>query len=256
MLCKICGTETNDGAEICAACAEKQQEQAAEPEVQEQVNEQPEKAENQEAGAKNPYIQINTEEIKKGVSEAAEKATDMAKEAAGAAKAALNGKNRNLIIIIAAAAAAFLILVIALLIIFSKPAYEKPVDYFITSISTGNYKTFKKALPKYVIKELEDGYFDIEDAFDMLNEELEDEYGRNVKVTYKVKRKTKLDRDDLDDAEDLIDDNYDKEVKVSKGYTLKIEMTVKGKKDSEKTKFEVNVYKIDGQWYILNMPWY
>ena len=65
-----------------------------------------------------------------------------------------------------------------------------------------------------------------------------------------------LDRDDLDDAEDLIDDSYDKEVKVSKGYKLKIEMKIKGKKDSEKTKFEVNVYKIDGQWYILNMPMY
>lgn len=185
----------------------------------------------------------------------AAKEQESAKETAGAAKFATEvmGKKSNMII--AAAAAAIVLIVIILAAALSTPAYEKPVEYFITGISNGSYKTMKKAMPKFVIEELEDNsYFDMEDMIEEAHDEMIDEYGKSVKLTYKVKRKKSIDKDDLEDIEDMIDDYYDKEIKVSKGYELRVEMILKAKGESEKEKIDINVYKINGKWYLLEMP--
>ncbi|MGN0665068.1 MAG: zinc ribbon domain-containing protein [Huintestinicola sp.] len=275
MFCKFCGAKIDDNAEICEACASKekaaaqQQEKApvqepaqetAQPAPQSQDKQkehQPEHA----APAKNPYVQINTEEIKKGMATAAGKAADKAKEAAevakvaaGAAKSAIESKDKNKKNFIIAAAAAVVVIAIILVAALSTPAYEKPVEYFITGLSKGSYKTLKKAMPKYVIDELEDGYFDLEDMLEEMHDEMIDEYGRNVKITYKVKRKKSIDKDDLEDIEDMIDRNFDEDVKVSKGYELRVEMRLKAKGESDKEKIDINVYKIDGKWYLLSIP--
>lgn len=268
MFCKFCGTQTDNENGVCSACAEKNETpvqetvEIKETASQEQQTAAPEQSAAQgDAAPKNPYIQINTEEIKKGVANAAEKAADMAKEAAGAAKeaagaakAALNDKDKKNKVIIAAAAAVGVILLIILSAVFSKPAYQKPIDYFVKGLSTGKYSTFKKSMPKYVVRSLEDSYLDIESIFDSMADEMKDEYGKNYKVSYKVKRKTKLDKDDLEDVEDLIDSLYDKNVKVTGGYELKVELRLTAKGDTEKSKTDINVYKIDGQWYMITSP--
>lgn len=164
MFCKFCGTQTDNENGVCAACAEKNESpvqetaEVNETASQEQTAAPEQSADQSDAASKNPYIQINTEEIKKGVANAAEKAADMAKEAAGAAKeaagaakAALNDKDKKNKVIIAAAAAVGVILLIILSAVFSKPAYQKPIDYFVKGLSTGKYSTFKKSMPKYVV---------------------------------------------------------------------------------------------------------
>ena len=81
---------------------------------------------------------------------------------------------------------------------------------------------------------------------------LEDEYGDDIKVSYKIKDKEKIDKDDLEDLEDDIKDTYDEKVKVSKGYELKIEMKIKGDDDKEKDTTKIKVYKIDGDWCLMD----
>ena len=96
--------------------------------------------------------------------------------------------------------------------------------------------------------------FRSESIFDSMVDELKDEYGKNYKVSYKVKRKTKLDKDDFEDVEDLIDSLYDENVKVTGGYELKVELKLSAKGDTEKSKTDIYVYKIDGQWYMITSP--
>lgn len=250
--CKYCGNPVDGEAEVCADCMAKNSEVSEQQAVSAPEGEQ---QSGQAAPEKNPYIQINTEEIKKGVASAAGKVADKAKEAADAAKSAIDNKKiskKN--IIIAAAAVAAAVILIILIAAFSTPAYEKPIEYFITGVEKDSYKTVKKAFPKFLIKELEDSYYDIEDLIEEAHEEAEDEYGRKFKMSYKIKKKSKLDKDDLEDLEDVIDDYYDEEVKVSAGYKLKVEIKVSGGGESDKEKAEICVYKIDGQWVLMGAP--
>ncbi len=237
--CKNCGNPIDSEAEVCIECSEKNNQAAAQTE---------------QAAEKKPYIQVNTDEIKKGMTNAAEKAADKAKEVADAAKSVIkNKKISKQTIIIALPAAAIVIMSIVLAVCLT-PAYAKPINYFVTGMEKDSYKTLKKAFPEFVIDTFEDSYYSIEDVLENLHEEAEDEYGREFKLSYEITRKSKLDDDDLEDIEDAIDDYYDEDVKVSAGYELKVKLKISGGGDSDNEKIEVNVYKIDGKWYLMSMP--
>lgn len=245
MFCKMCGKETNSGSDVCASCAEKSQmnnqKQGAEP------------ANRYKTPSSNPYIQINTDEIKKGVASAAGKASDTAKKAAEAAKEALNGPKKDQYMLIGAAAVGVIFIVILLSIIgVFKPAYEKPIDNFVKSISKNEYDYLKKAFPKYRLKGNKDSF---KDTIDEINEELEDEYGKRFKLKYKITDKDKLDEDDLEDYEDDIKDYYDKKVKVTNGYELEVEFKASGDGEKDDKDGDFIVLKIDGKWYITSADW-
>ena len=97
-----------------------------------------------------------------------------------------------------------------------------------------------------------DEYVDQEDMDDML-ESLEEEYGKNIKISYKILDKEKIEKDDLEDVQEKIEKYYDEKVKVSAGYKVTVKSTVKGKEDSETDTDTMSVYKIDGKWYLLGL---
>ena len=47
--------------------------------------------------------------------------------------------------------------------------------------------------------------------------------------------------------------NFNKEVKITKGYEVEIEVTTKGDDTEDTEKDAFNVYEIDGKWYILDL---
>ena len=77
---------------------------------------------------------------------------------------------------------------------------------------------------------------------------LEEEYGDDIKISYKIKDKDKIDKDDLEELEDSIKDKYDEKVRVSKGYELKVKMKIKGDDDKDEDTTTIKVYKIEGDW--------
>lgn len=238
--CKYCGNHIDSEAEVCTECSEKNNQAAAQAE---------------QTAEKKPYIQVNTDEIKKGMTNAAEKVADKEKEVADATKSVIENKKigtQNIIIALSAAAA--IVIMIIVLVACLTPAYAKPIEYFVTGMEKDSYKTLKKAFPEFVIDEFEDSYYSIEDVLENLHEEAEDEYGKKFKISYKITRKSKLDDDDLEDIEDAIDDYYDEDVRVSAGYELKVKLKISGGGDSDNEKIEVNVYKIDGKWHLMSMP--
>ena len=56
----------------------------------------------------------------------------------------------------------------------------------------------------------------MEDDLKDVLEELEDKYGKNIKLKYKVNDKEKIDKDDLEDLEDNIENYLDETVKISR----------------------------------------
>lgn len=163
---------------------------------------------------------------------------------------------KNMAIIGGIAGAAVLVLIIILAIVFGGGNYKSPINNFFNGMTKGNSNTFLKALPKAIVKEedLKDTYD--KDAMKDIKETLEDKYGKNVKITYKIKEKEKIDKDDIKDLSEEFQDEYGKSgTKITAGYELTLDVKIKGKDDHTKLDdVKMNVYKIGGKWCLLTPP--
>ncbi len=141
------------------------------------------------------------------------------------------------------------IIVIALIgNLFGGGGYKKPIDNMINGIVKQDADKFLAAFPAFMSKSMK-GYID-DDYLEDMYDELVDDYGKNIKITYKVTDKEKLDKDDLEDYQDEIKSWYSKKVKITEGYELEVEMKIKGKDDSDENVDDIVVLKIDGEWCI------
>ena len=128
---------------------------------------------------------------------------------------------------------------------------EEDKDYYDADEYAEMYKSYQDRI---AIADCETPaeYFE-KSVLEDLRDELEDEYGENIKISYKIRSKKELKKSDLNDMEDYVEAVFDEEVKIKKGYELKLKMKIKGKDDKDEEKGEISVYKIDGKWYILGM---
>lgn len=143
---------------------------------------------------------------------------------------------------------AIIITIIALII---GNAWKSPIDKIMKGIKKSDTEMILSAFPDFVVDEFED-YLGVEDM-KKWGEALEDKYGKNYKISYKVIEKDKIQKDDLQKLEKAINncDAVDKNVKISAGYRARIKVTVKGKDDSDSETGTWYLYKIDGKWSYL-----
>lgn len=122
--------------------------------------------------------------------------------------------------------------------------YKKPIENYFAGIEKANINTYSEAFPEFmgVDKTMS------EESLKQDLKELENEYGKNIKIKYKVKSKEKIDKDSLEILEKVVKSRYNKKVKVRNGYTLEVETTLKGDKGSNTDTTKMYVYKIDGKW--------
>ena len=79
---------------------------------------------------------------------------------------------------------------------------------------------------------------------------MEEEFGKNVKVTYKVTDEDELDKDDLKELKDYLKEEYDVSKKdVKKAYELELEMKIKGSEDDDEDETDLVVVQIGKKWY-------
>ena len=126
-------------------------------------------------------------------------------------------------------------------------------------METGKGKYIYKTIPDCILDSdnLEDMNKKeiIEELDDVLKDDLdslEDYCGDDVKISYKILDKEKIDKDDLKDIEEELEDDLDCKVKVSKGYEVTIKTTIKGDDEKKSNSSTINVYKIDGEWVLLD----
>lgn len=160
--------------------------------------------------------------------------------------------------LIAAAAVVVVILLLIMKALFGG-SYKEPIDNMCKAMETGKGKYLYKCMPEFV---LDDQYEDMkkseiideldDEAEDMLDD-LEDELGDDVKISYKIKDKEKIDKDDLEDMEEMLEDAYDGKIKVKKGYEVDVKITAKGDDDKDSQTMTLNVYKINGDWCIMGL---
>ncbi len=172
--------------------------------------------------------------------------------------ATVNKSSNKAVGILIAAVAVVLVVLIVLFNLLFGGGYKKPVDNMMKAIETGKGKYLYKSMPEFLIEyEYEDEkkseiYDELDESLEFITGMLEGEYGDDIKISYKVKDKEKIDKDDLEDLEDSIKDKYDEKVKVSKGYELKIKLKIKGDDDKDENTTKIKVYKIDGDWCLMD----
>lgn len=155
------------------------------------------------------------------------------------------------------AAALALIIIIAILSSILGSGYKKPVKNLFKGLEDGDAKSLMKAMHEIQIdnmkdasdmtkKELED---ELDDMLEEIHDLMEDEYGKKFKISYKIVDEDKLDKDDLKDLEDELEDDWDeKKLKVTKAYELDIEYEIKGKDDDDAKEMSLTVAKVNGDW--------
>ncbi len=159
--------------------------------------------------------------------------------------------------------AAVVVIVIAIIAILLGGGYKKPIKNMIKAANTGKVTYALKAMPKQVQKE----YKDDDDVLERLEKSLENskkadkkEFGDNVKYSCEILDKIKLDKEDLEDAEESLGEEFEEaeyvddadDVKISKGYKVAVKQTTKGKDKKEVDYDTVYVYKVNGKWCTLD----
>ena len=161
--------------------------------------------------------------------------------------ASANSNNTKNIAIIGGIAAAVVILLVIIFSIFGK-GWKKPINNYFKGMEKGKADTYLKAFPEFM--DMGDTVDD--DFMEEMLDSYEDEYGEKIKISYKVTKKEKLKKGDIEDIQEYIEKKYEEDVKVSKGYEVKVKATIKGKDDEDTDTRKMYVYKIDGKWYYMS----
>lgn len=183
--------------------------------------------------------------------------TDAAKakveEVADATKKGVNSfvdkvKNDKALLAICCAVCLVVVIVLFVLILGAFNGSSKPVKSFSTGIVKQDGKKLCKSFPKEFLEDLDDDE-ECEEVF----EEMFDDMDSDEKVkSYKIESSKKLDKDDIEEIAEKLEDRYDiDEKKVKKVVRYKVSYDAKGKEN------DVDLYlfsaKIRGKWYIVGM---
>lgn len=173
------------------------------------------------------------------------------------------GNNKVAIIAIAA------VIVIAVVLIFAlvvpnlgggKSNAKKLLENYTDAIVEEDPELYLSLYPETYIEYLEDemvdwyGYDDAEEyAEEYIGDyldELEDGYGRDLKFSFKIVECEEVDKDDLEDLEEEMEELFGDSEKVEKAYEVEFEYTIEGDDDDDEDDGDMVIIKIDGEWYI------
>lgn len=223
-ICKNCGEEMDDSAVFCVKCGTKTEDTACE--------------------------------------------VCSIKAADGAAKTGVVGKINGFInqikskdkkaIGVAAGAVAVLILILVLVFALGSSGPEKAVDNYFDVMFNGKASKIEDLAPKaywdYAADDKDVKVRDVkkiyEDYIDKIIDELEDEYGDDIKIRVKVVETDEVSKKTLDTMKDNLKKRYNIPKKdVSKALELECEVTIKGDDDKDTDEIKLYAVKIKGDWY-------
>ncbi len=170
-----------------------------------------------------------------------------------------NSKLKKLIIPVAAGVVA---LIVVLILIFGG-SYKTPIKKYFDAIESGSGSKLMASEPfaEKMLKAEGESSADIKEEYkekaEELHEDYADKYGDDFKIKYKIKDADKMDKDDLEEAEDYINlmiemsDVDMKEVNISGGYEVEVDVEVKGSEDEDEFERNFTIIKINGKWNLM-----
>ena len=127
--------------------------------------------------------------------------------------------------------------------------YERPISAMYSSLENKDVKGYLSAFPEFIGLDV---YFD-QDYMNHSVENLEAQYGTDVKISYTIQKKEVIVQDDLKQTQELILNYYNTNVTISEGFLLDVKTIYTGSKSSQTDMTNLTVYNIDGNWYLLGL---
>ena len=164
----------------------------------------------------------------------------------------------------------FVLLIIMLVLTGCKKANENETqkENKTSEKTTTEVKEYQEAIEKYFkglnecdAKVYASAYPDFEKKAESVKDKslyerkknLEKVYGENVAYSYEILRDKEMKKSELEDVEDYIKEKFRENVKIKKGYKVKIRQKVSGNDDFDDATDYIYVYNIDGKWYIIDV---
>ena len=240
--CTTCGAQLDDNATFCTSCGATQGEQP--------------KQESAAASAADT-VKNTFSDIKDKVDVGAIKDSLTIDNI----KSLKSNPNKNTIIALSCIGVVALIVIIIILCAIFSGGYKKPIDNLFNAMEDGDGKSLMKIYPDVLLEcdDFEDkikdmDYDDAEEYFDeiadQLNDVAEEDYGKDIKISYKVTDKDELSSKKLKDIKDSLKEQGAKNVKVTAGYEVDMEVKIKGDDDEDEDDMTIVVAKVNGQWCI------
>ena len=189
---------------------------------------------------KNEQI-INTEAAKAKAQEVA----DNVKE--GATKAVEKVKNDKVLLGVCCAVAVVILVLLCSLCLGG--GAKKAVKNYSKAIIKMDEKKYCKSLHKNIVEER---YDDIDECYENMEEMFDNLKDEDVKYKkYEITNKKKLDKDDVEEMAEDLEDKYDiSEKDLKKVVRFSVNFDAKGS-DNDK-KLYIYVGKIKGKWYVID----
>ena len=126
-----------------------------------------------------------------------------------------------------------------------KGSLEYLLDSYVAAYNDKDINKLKDVMPDFMKTKLE--YTDSE-----WKKGIEDFYGDDLKVTYEIASKTKIDQDDLDAINAVIKEYYKSDKTASECYELEGTISYVSSKLSHSYNLnDIHYCKIDNEWYLL-----
>lgn len=139
--------------------------------------------------------------------------------------------------------------------------YRGALNNYFDAIEDGNGEEYAKtiffddlaeALADMSELSLDDFYDTLNLYTDVCDSNLEDRFGKDYKISYKITGKEKL-SDEQKEALDMIYSYFVDDVDIGAGYEFELEITVKGDKDEKTFDASGSAVKINGDWTVAGL---
>ncbi len=170
----------------------------------------------------------------------------------------LKSNPKKLAVLGAVAAVVVIVLIVILVSLLSNPWKSGLNNYY--DLLEGKQAAVTKNIPNDAYDWIDDKYglekkditADKKDYAEDISENIKDNYGDNVKYTYKVVKSKKFTKKMLEDLADGIENTYDIDAKkVKAAYVVEIEYDISGKDAFTWGENTVVMVKIGSGWYVV-----
>lgn len=136
--------------------------------------------------------------------------------------------------------------------------YKGTVKKIFKSLENANEKTLISCVSDFELDWYYDGdkaerKDDVKDKLEDRKDYLEEYYGKNFKIKYKIIESEKLSDDDFEEYLEYLEDYTDYSTKKIKAVRdVEVEVTIKGSEDEDTEEYSLRLIKEGGKWKILS----
>lgn len=158
--------------------------------------------------------------------------------------------------ILGVAVVAVVLVIILVSAIFGN-GYAKAIDNYVDASMYGKAKAVKALVPNEMWEYIEDEYDvtldTVADYYEEMSEAsleiLEEDYGKNIKISYVLDEADEVDEYEYEEIKDKLKEYGVKRKDIKKAVEVEAEMKIKGKEDADTAEVELVFVKIGRNWY-------